>query len=109
MSTIEAGPVAADDFEIWLNTRPKWLQTAARLMIDSKRRPNDAETDDLVRLCKLEAKGVTDPGFLTVVPGTLSEAANKPMLRIDEILEVHGLNAISVRCTLHWRSRRPAC
>lgn len=100
MSTIEAGPVAADDFEIWLNTRPKWLQTAARLMIDSKRRPNDAETDELVRLCKLEAKGVTDPGFLTVVPGTLSEAANKPMLRIDEILEVHGLNAIKAGAKL---------
>lgn len=100
MSTIEAGPVAADDFEIWLNTRPQWLQTAARLMIDSKRRLNDAETNELVRLCKLEAKGVPDPGFLTVVPGALSEAANKPLLRIDEILEVHGLNAIKAGAKL---------
>lgn len=37
MTNIEAGPVVADDFETWLNSRPKWLQTAARMIIDSKR------------------------------------------------------------------------
>lgn len=94
MSTIEVAPVVADDFEIWLNARPKWLQTAARMIIDSKRQLNQDEIKALARLCKLEAKDEADPGFLTVTPGTLSQVANRPLLRIEEILDVHGLNAI---------------
>lgn len=94
MTKIEAGPVVSDDFETWLTTRPKWLQTAARMLIDSKRQLTHAEIQSLARLCKLEAKEEADPGFLTVTPGTLSQAANRPLLRIDEILDVHGLNAI---------------
>lgn len=94
MTKIEAGPVVSDDFETWLTTRPKWLQTAARMLIDSKRQLTHAEIQSLTRLCKLEAKEEADPGFLTVTPGTLSQAANRPLLRIDEILDVHGLNAI---------------
>ncbi len=94
MSTIETVPVVADDFETWLNGRPKWLQTAARMIIDSKRQLNPDEVRTLARLCKLEAKDEADPGFLTVTPGTLSQVANRPLLRIEEILDVHGLNAI---------------
>lgn len=94
MTKLEVGPVVADDFETWLNTRPKWLQTAARMLIDSKRQLTHAEIQSLARLCKLEAKDEADPGFQTVTPGTLSQAANRPSLRIDEILDVHGLNAI---------------
>ncbi|WP_159420944.1 hypothetical protein [Pseudomonas syringae group genomosp. 3] len=40
MTKIEVEPVVADDFETWLNTRLKWLQTAARMLIDSKRQLN---------------------------------------------------------------------
>ena len=94
MTKLEVGPVVADDFETWLNTRPKWLQTAARMLIDSKRQLTHAEIQSLARLCKLEAKDEADPEFQTVTPGTLSQAANRPSLRIDEILDVHGLNAI---------------
>lgn len=94
MTKIEPGPVVADDFETWLNMRSKWLQTAARMLIDSKRQLTHVEIQSLARLCKLEAKDEADPGFLTVTPGTLSQAANRPLLRIDEILDVHGLNAI---------------
>lgn len=94
MSTIEQEPVVKDDFETWLNGRPKWLQTAARMMIDAKRQLNEEEIKELSRLCQLEAKGQPDPGFLSVVAGTLSQAATRPPVRIDEIREVHGLNAI---------------
>lgn len=100
MSIIEIEPVVADDFETWLNGRPKWLQTAARMLIDSKRQLNQEEIKSLARLCKLEAKDEADPGFLTVTPGTLSQAANRPLLRIDEILDVHGLNAIKAGANL---------
>lgn len=37
MSKIEIEPVVADDFETWLNARPQWLQTAARMLIESPR------------------------------------------------------------------------
>ncbi|MBX8521400.1 hypothetical protein K5D37_17180 [Pseudomonas cichorii] len=94
MTKLEIGSVVADDFETWLNTRTKWLQTAARMLIDSKRQLTHAEIQSLARLCKLEAKDEADPEFQTVTPGTLSQAANRPSLRIDEILDVHGLNAI---------------
>ncbi|MGX9569361.1 AAA family ATPase [Pseudomonas sp. CFBP 5748] len=100
MTKIEAGPVVADDFETWLSTRPKWLQTAARMIIDSKRQLNQHEISSLARLCKLEAKDEADPGFLTVTPGTLSQVANRPLLRIEEILDVHGLNAIKAGANL---------
>jgi len=83
-----------DDFETWLNGRPKWLQTAARTMIDAKRQLNEVEIKELARLCQLEAKGQPDSGFLSIVAGTLSQAATRPPVRIDEIREVHGLNAI---------------
>lgn len=94
MTKIEAVPVVSDDFETWLNARPKWLQTAARMIIDSKRQLNQDEVKALARLCQLEAKDEADPGFLNVIPGTLSQVANRPLLRIEEILDVHGLNAI---------------
>ncbi|MBD8617141.1 hypothetical protein IFT69_25880 [Pseudomonas putida] len=94
MTNIQAVPVIADDFETWLNGRPKWLQTAARMLIDAKRQLNEDEVKELSRLCKVEAKGEADTGFLSVTPGTLSQVANRPMLRIEEILDVHGLNAI---------------
>ncbi|VVQ35691.1 AAA family ATPase [Pseudomonas fluorescens] len=100
MSTIEIEPLVADDFETWLNGRPKWLQTAARMLIDSKRQLNQEEIKSLARLCKLEAEDKVDPGFLTIIPGALSQAANRPMLRIDEILDVHGLNAIKAGANL---------
>ncbi|WP_225835353.1 hypothetical protein [Pseudomonas sp. MM211] len=100
MSTIEIEPVVTDDFEAWLNGRPKWLQTAARMLIDSKRQLNQVEIKTLARLCKLEANNQADPGFLTVTPGTLSQAARRPLLRIDEILDVHGLNAIKAGANL---------
>lgn len=100
MTMIEVTPAAADDFEKWLSTRPKWLQTAARMLIDSRRQLNQDEVKELTKLCKLEANGETDTGFLAITPGTLSQAANKPLLRIEEILDVHGLNAIKAGASL---------
>ncbi|WP_331711939.1 hypothetical protein [Pseudomonas sp. CCOS 191] len=94
MTKIEQEPIVMDDFETWLNGRPKWLQTAARTMIDAKRQLNEVEIKELARLCQLEAKGQPDSGFLSIVAGTLSQAATRPPVRIDEIREVHGLNAI---------------
>ncbi|WP_416638414.1 hypothetical protein [Pseudomonas sp. OHS18] len=97
---IEQEPVKTDNFESWLAARPKWLQTAARMMIDAKRQLHEGEIKELSRLCQIEVEGKPDSGFLTIVPGTLSQAAARPSVRIDEILDIHGLNAIKAGANL---------
>lgn len=94
MTSIEQEPLVIDAFENWLNERPCWLQTAARMLIDSKRALTEDEINELARLCQLEAKGEQDPQFTVVAPGSLAQAAVRPLLRIEEVSEVHGVNAI---------------
>ena len=74
-----------NDFEMWLNDRNGWLQTAARQLIDNKRLPNGGELAELVRLCKLEAIKQSDPGFLKVAPGALSAGAVRRVVRVEEV------------------------
>lgn len=88
-----------DGFEAWINERPKWLQSAARLLIDSKRKPNDDEIADLARLCYKEASGVKE-GFSKITPGALAQAAQRPELRINKISGVSGVNAIKAGASL---------
>ncbi|WP_198515308.1 ATP-binding protein [Marinomonas sp. ef1] len=88
-----------DSFETWINERPKWLQSAARLLIDSKRMPNDAEITELARLCFKEALGAKE-GFSKIVPGALAQAAQRPELRINKISGVSGVNAIKADASL---------
>ncbi|PTR27910.1 AAA family ATPase [Pseudomonas sp. GV085] len=94
MSSIELEPVVVDEFEAWLNERPRWLQTAAKMLIDKKRTLDSLEIDELARLCQVEAKGQPDPGFIKITPGAFAQAAVRPQLRIEEISEVYGVNAI---------------
>lgn len=89
--------VESNDFEKWLIERSSWLQTAAKLFIDNKRLPNEEELADLVRLCKLEATKQTDPGFQKVVPGAFTSGLVQRTVRIEELSEVFGVNAIMNR------------
>lgn len=84
----------ADDFETWLGERSRWLQTAAKNLIETKKPPTDDQIKELARLCMVESKKEEDPGFGTVSPGSLALAASRPAIRIEGISEVHGLNAI---------------
>ncbi|AGL84185.1 AAA family ATPase [Pseudomonas protegens] len=84
----------ADDFEIWLGERSRWLQTAAKNLIETKKPPTDDQITELARLCMVESKKEEDLGFGTVSAGSLALAASRPTIRIDGISEVHGLNAI---------------
>lgn len=88
-----------DSFETWINERPKWLQSAARLLIDSKRMPNNAEITELARLCFKEASGAKE-GFSKIVPGALAQAAQRPELRINKISGISGVNAIKADASL---------
>jgi energy-coupling factor transporter ATP-binding protein EcfA2 len=92
--------VGANDFETWLNGRNGWLQTAARQLIDNKRLPHEGELEELVRLCKLEAIKQGDPGFLKVAPGAFSAGAVRRVVRVEEVSQVFGVNAIKPGATL---------
>lgn len=94
MATSIAEPVEKDEFEAWLGERPKWLQTAARQIIDQKRLPNPAEMAILAQLCQSEALAEKTAVFSTVEPGALAHAAVRPPLRICAIANVQGVSAI---------------
>ena len=82
-----------DSFETWIGERPKWLQSAARLLIDSKRMPSDEEISELAELCIKEASG-EQSGFTQIIPGALANASQRAPLRINQITSVIGVNAI---------------
>ena len=100
MSALANEAVGINDFETWLNSRNRWLQTAARQLIDNKRLPNEDDLAELVRLCKLEATKQSDPGFLKVTPGAFSAGAVRRVVRVEEISQVFGVNAIKSGATL---------
>ncbi|MCF5517451.1 AAA family ATPase, partial [Pseudomonas sp. PA-3-6E] len=89
-----------DDFETWLGERSRWLQTAAKNLIDTKKPPTDDKIKELSRLCMVESRKEEDPGFGIVSPGSLALAASRPAILIEGISEVHGLNAIKSGATL---------
>lgn len=91
-----------DLFELWLTERPKWLQTAARRLIDNQRMPNDAEVATLAKLCIDEANGVAGLEFSKLQPGSLSTSVARPQLRIGGLLDVRGVNAIKDGATLNF-------
>lgn len=100
MSDLADEPVGINDFEKWLNGRNAWLQTAAKQLIDNKRLPNEGELADLVRLCKLEAAKQSDLGFLKVAPGAFSAGTLQRVVRVEEVTQVFGVNAIKLGASL---------
>jgi energy-coupling factor transporter ATP-binding protein EcfA2 len=94
----------ADDFETWLGERNRWLQTAAKHLIETKKHPTEDQITEFARLCMAESKQEDDPGFSTVSPGSLALAANRPEIRIHGISEVYGLNAIKSGAALPFAS-----
>ncbi|EML0564699.1 TPA: hypothetical protein RQN99_004990 [Klebsiella oxytoca] len=100
MTELLAENVESNDFEKWLIERNNWLQTAAKKLIDNKRLPNEGELAELVRLCKIEASKLNDPGFLKVIPGAFSAGLVQRVVRIEEVSEVFGVNAIKPGASL---------
>ena len=100
MSELANETVEVDDFEKWLNDRNGWLQTAAKHLIDHKRLPNEGEIVELTRLCKLEAAKQSDIGFLKVAPGAFSTGSVSRVVRVEEVSQVFGVNAIKPGASL---------
>lgn len=94
------GAHVVDEFELWLSERNRWIQTAAKNLIETKRPPNDEEIAELARLCRIESSKGDDPGFGVVAPGSLALASNRPEIRIEGISDVHGLNAVKAGADL---------
>lgn len=100
MADLANEAIGINDFEKWLNERSGWLQAAAKQLIDNKRLPNEVELAELVRLTKLEAAKQGDPGFLKVVPGAFSAGAVQRVVRVEEVTQVFGVNAIKPGASL---------
>jgi ABC-type hemin transport system ATPase subunit len=96
--------IVPDDIEVWLSERPRWLQTAAKQMIDRKTFPTDEEIALLAQLCRSEAGHDKDVLFETVEPGALAQAAVRPPLRLNKIHKVQGVAAIKNGADLDFGS-----
>ena len=88
------------DFEGWLGERHKWLQTAAQKLVESRALPTEAEITELSKLCLAEATGVGIHPFTVVAPGSIVQAAKRPMLRLSGLSEVRGVNKIKDNASL---------
>lgn len=92
---------APDDFDTWLASRPKWLQTAAaQLLADG--RPDAGSLQCLADLCLGEAKKTPGLAIETMPVGAFAIPATPLNLRINKIAEVTGLNAIRAGAELNF-------
>jgi energy-coupling factor transporter ATP-binding protein EcfA2 len=93
---------AQDDFEVWLGERHRWMQSAAKNLIESKKIPDQKQLEILAELCLAEASGAKHDGFSVVTPGSLFLAAVRAKLHIDGLSNVRGVNAIIDNATLNF-------
>ncbi len=88
------------DLKNWFAQRPLWLQDAASKLIQ-KGILDDNELAELISLCKKEA-GLSDPNAQDIQPQAIPDGAfefkEAPItLRLQEISNVRGINALSPR------------
>jgi energy-coupling factor transporter ATP-binding protein EcfA2 len=93
------------EIETWFQTRPKWLQDAARRILQSGQL-GKKDVEELVAFCKAEV-GIIDPAYKDLKPigianGALSGSQNQSTLRLVEISELKGVNALQPRMALEF-------
>ncbi len=94
------------DLETWFTRRPKWLQEAARRLVQ---KGTLAEQDfaDLLTICKAEATGL--PVTFSGLPsGALAVQDTTRPLRLDTIADIQGINALCPSKPLCF-SQSPLC
>lgn len=93
------------DLGAWFRERPKWLQDAARRLLQNGE-ITPADLDELILLCKSEVSGIPSaPGGPTaqVIPtGTFGSASPPTPLFLDEMAEILGVNALAPRNPLKF-------
>ena len=95
----------SSEIENWLQTRPKWLQDAARRILQNGQLGKKDE-EELVAFCKAEV-GIIDPAYKDLKPVSISKGAlggsqNQSTLRLVEISELKGVNALQPRTPLEF-------
>ncbi len=98
--------VSLEELELWFRDRRKWLQDAARRLIQNGTLTEEDYTD-LLLICKQEACGqsVTFSGIPT---GGLSVADTTKPLWLESISDVQGINALSPSKPLSF-GKSPLC
>jgi len=94
-----------NQLESWFTQRPLWLQDAARRLVQ-KSVIDPTDLAELIALCKQEA-GITDPTSPEVKPQGIPKGAfqvhETPVtLRLEQISDVRGINALSPRKPLKF-------
>lgn len=90
------------DIEAWFKDRPKWLQDAARRIIQNGK-ITDADIKELVDLCKSEANMISTTLKPMCIPsGSLNSRDVKINLRLNAISNLYGINALSPRKPLEF-------
>jgi ABC-type phosphate/phosphonate transport system ATPase subunit len=94
------------DLETWFRSRPKWLQDAARRLVQNG---SLAEQDyaDLLDICEAEVIG-KKVAFSGVPQGALNVQETAQPLRLDSIEDVCGINALSPTKPLEF-GKDPIC
>jgi hypothetical protein len=100
-TTNTSAAVAPDNFELWLSTLPKWLQTAAADVIVGQKMPDDAGIQVLVDLCIAETSG-TPATFRSIPSGAFSIESAGPVVRLKAIDGAQGVNALSPKAKLDF-------
>jgi energy-coupling factor transporter ATP-binding protein EcfA2 len=93
------------EIEDWLEGRPKWLQDAARRIANNPQIGKD-DIEELIALCKAEV-GITNIAHknlkpITIRKGGLQGSQKRSSLRLDEIGDLRGINALHPRVPLQF-------
>lgn len=84
----------------WLTQRPKWLQVAAKRLLESGDL-NDAAISDLAVLCQQEANNEF-PDIDCSIPAGAFDAHDSEEIRLCSISEVAGVNKLAPRTPLDF-------
>ncbi|MGF7186065.1 energy-coupling factor transporter ATP-binding protein EcfA2 [Desulfitispora alkaliphila] len=84
----------------WLTQRPKWLQVAAKRLLESGDL-NDAAISDLAVLCEQEANNEF-PDIDCSIPAGAFDAHDSEEIRLSSIREISGVNKLAPRTPLDF-------
>lgn len=83
-----------DLFDVWMEGRPKWLQTAAAKILETRKRPTDDDIRALASLCYGEATKQAALEFSKIPAGSFSQELTAGKLMLEKLDKVNGVNAI---------------
>ena len=90
----------------WLTQRPKWLQVAAKRLLESGSL-NDAAIFDLAVLCQQEANNEF-PDIDCSIPAGAFDAHDSEEIRLSSISEIAGVNKLAPRKPLDFGKKNVA-